>query len=263
MKKITSIILTAVLTASLTACSANEPGKSAPDEEKLINVTAPAQTDGKSPESSDSTEKETSKDDEKQSAPEESKTDNNSSEEEKGPETVPEDITGNSEENKTDNEQTSASKETKPASALPLKDYPDGSYFTYDGKPCEDHSECDWTGDGCNCIKFDRAIQSVGFAKYVYFEVTGKHISLDNKTDIDLDMTAESAKSCLMGAPVGTYVAAETNNELFHTMIVADSDKDGITVYQANYGGGCRVSLMTLTWAEFAERFTHLDYYIK
>ena len=42
MKKITSIILTAILTASLTACSANEPNKSAPDEEKLINVTSPA-----------------------------------------------------------------------------------------------------------------------------------------------------------------------------------------------------------------------------
>ena len=41
-------------------------------------------------------------------------------------------------------------------------------------------------------------------------------------------MTAESAKSCLMGAPVGTYVAAETNNELFHTMIVADSDKTAL-----------------------------------
>lgn len=260
MKKITSIILTAVLTASLTACSANEPNKSVPDEEKLINVTAPAQTDDKPSEGSDSTKKEMSKNDEKQSAPEESKTENNS-EEEKAP--APEDKENNSKENETDNEQTPAPEDTKPASALPLKDYPDGSYFTYDGKPCEDHSECDWTGDDCNCIKFDRAIQSVGFAKYVYFEVTGRHISLDNKTDIDLDMTAESAKSCLMGAPVGTYVAAETNNELFHTMIVADSDKDGITVYQANYGGGCRVSLMTLTWAEFAERFTHLDYYIK
>lgn len=262
MKKITSIILTAILTASLTACSANEPNKSATDEEKLINVASPAQTDDKSPEGSDGTEKEISQNDEKQSAPEESKTENNS-EEEKAPETVPEDEADNSKENETNNEQTRAPEETKPASALPLKDYPDSSYFTYDGKPCEDHSECDWTSDGCNCIKFDRAIQSVGFAKYVYFEVTGKHISLDNKTDIDLDMTAESAKSCLMGAPVGTYVAAETNNELFHTMIVADSDKDGITLYQANYGGGCRVSLMTLTWEEFAERFTHLDYYIK
>lgn len=253
MKKITSIVLTAILAASLTACSANESSKS-PDEEKLINVTVPAQTDDKSPEGSDETEKETSENDEKQSAPEENKTEN-SSEKEKAPETVPED--------KTDNEQTSAPEETETASALPLKDYPDGSYFTYDGKPCEDHSECDWAGGDCNCIKFDRAIQSVGFAKYVYFEVTGKHVSLDNKTDIDLDMTAESAKSCLMGAPVGTYVAAETNNELFHTMIVADSDKDGITLYQANYGGGCRVSLMTLTWAEFAERFPHLDYYVK
>lgn len=255
MKKITTIILTAILLTSLTACSANAPSDPADDGDKLINVVAPAQSDDKTPENSDDgTEKEAPENDEEQSAPEESKTEDNS-ENEKAPETVPED--------KTDNEQTKAPEETKPASALPLKDYPDGSYFTYDGKPCEDHSNCDWAGDDCNCIKFDRAIQAVGFAKYVYFEVTGKHVSLDNKTNIDLDMTEESAKSCLMGAPVGTYVAAETNNELFHTMIVADSGKDGITLYQANYGGKCRVSLMTLTWAEFAERFPHLDYYIK
>lgn len=262
MKKITTIILTAILLTSLTACNANEPSSSVPDGDKLINVIAPAQSDDKTPESSADTEKETGEKDEEQSAPEESKTEDNS-EDEKAPETAPEDKTDNTEENKTDNEQTKAPEETKPASALPLKDYPDGSYFTYDGKPCEDHSNCDWAGDDCNCIKFDRAIQAVGFAKYVYFEVTGKHVSLDNKTNIDLDMTAESAKSCLMGAPVGTYVAVETNNELFHTMIVADSGKDGITLYQANYGGKCRVSLMTLTWAEFAERFPHLDYYIK
>lgn len=258
MKKITTIILTAILLTSLTACSANEPSNSVPDEEKLINVIAPAQSDEKAPENNnDGTEKETPEKDEEQS-PEESKTEDNS-------ETAPEDKTDNIEQNKTenDNEQTKAPEEAKPASALPLKDYPDGSYFTYDGKPCEDHSNCDWAGDDCNCIKFDRAIQAVGFAKYVYFEVTGKHVSLDNKTNIDLDMTAESAKSCLMGAPVGTYVAVETNNELFHTMIVADSGKDGITLYQANYGGKCRVSLMTLTWTEFAERFPHLDYYIK
>lgn len=255
MKKITTIILTAILLTSLTACSANAPSDPADDGDKLINVVAPAQSDDKTPENSDDgTEKEAPENDEEQSAPEESKTEDNS-ENEKAPETVPED--------KTDNEQTKAPEETKPASALPLKDYPNGSYFTYDGKPCEDHSNCDWAGDDCNCIKFDRAIQAVGFAKYVYFEVTGKHVSLDNKTNIDLDMTEESAKSCLMGAPVGTYVAAETNNELFHTMIVADSGKDGITLYQANYGGKCRVSLMTLTWAEFAERFPHLDYYIK
>ncbi|MBD5383929.1 MAG: hypothetical protein HDR72_02885 [Ruminococcaceae bacterium] len=262
MKKITSIILTAILLTSLTACSAKESSNPADDGEKLINVIAPSQSDEKSPENSDDvTEKETPEKVDEQS-PEESKTEDNS-EDEKAPDTAPGDKTDNTDENKTDNEQTKAPEETKPASALPLKDYPDGSYFTYDGKPCEDHSNCDWAGDDCNCIKFDRAIQAVGFAKYVYFEVTGKHISLDNKTNIDLDITADSAKSCLMGAPVGTYVAAETNNELFHTMIVADSDKDGITLYQANYGGKCRVSLMTLTWAEFAERFPHLDYYIK
>lgn len=256
MKKITTIILTAILLASLTGCrSVNEPSNSVPDDDKLINVIAPADTDEKTPESTADGENEKPEKDEEQSAPED----------EKAPETAPEDKTENTDKNKTEdnNEQTAAPEKTEnPAAALPLKDYPDGSYFTYDGKPCEDHLECDWTGE-CNCVKFDRAIQAMGFAKYVYFEVTGKHISLDDKTEVDADLTADTARSSLMGVPVGTYIAAETNNEKFHAMIAADTNENGITVYQANYGEGCRVSLMTLTWAEFADRFPHLDYYVK
>ncbi|MCM1166939.1 MAG: hypothetical protein NC299_04720 [Lachnospiraceae bacterium] len=254
MKKFAAFILTSVIFASLTACSrAEDNGGGLPDEEKLINVTAPAAADEKPDEAPDGNE----------SAP----TENG---DEQAPESEPEESDDNEsapESAATDDDKADADSEPtepeKPSIVLPLKDLPDGSYFTYDGKPCEDHSDCDWSGDDCNCVKFDRAIQAVGFAKYVYFEVTGRHVSLDDRVDIDLDMTAESARSCLMGVPVGTYIAAETNNELFHTMIAAASDKDGITVYQANYGGGCRVSLMTFTWREFADRFPHLDYYIK
>lgn len=252
MKKIVSIILTAALITSLTACSAAQPSESKPEDNRVITVENPK----------DSPAEDIKDDigDETESIPE--SIPESASEEEPGAEKTDEKIEDPEASEETSIPDQAAVPEKTETITLPLKEYPDGSYFTYDKMPCDDHDKCDWAGE-CNCVKFDRAIQAVGFAKYVYYEVTGKHASIDNKTNIDLDITADSAKSCLMGAPAGTYISAETNNELPHAMAVVDSNDKGITVYQANYGGKCLVSVMTLTWEEFAERFPHLDYYIK
>lgn len=278
MKKFTTIICTLAMLASLTACSSNGAPSGDFLDDKQIVVNDPAD---KAPESkpddssaeSGSDEKTESKTDEKASENTDgdsdekasdnadSKTDDkNSAPEENGGDSSAENTEKtDSKENKTEND----NKQTNDAErALPLEQYPDGSYFTYDGKPCTDHDKCSWDTE-CNCVNFDRSIQSMGFAKYVYFQVTGRHVSPENKTEIDADITAESAKSTLMGVPLGTYIAVTQGNDVPHFMIAVDADENGITVYQANYGGGCVVRVTDFSWADFAEKFPHLDHYVK
>ena len=153
--------------------------------------------------------------------------------------------------------------ESKPEvkTTLPLKEYPAGSYFTNDGKPCNDHDTCNWDSP-CNCVIFDRSIQSVGFAKYAYFKVTGKHVYEAVKTEINADIDEQSARANFKGLPCGTYFYVVTSNDKPHAMTVISSNDDSITVYQANYGGKCVVSAPTYTWKEFAARFPHIEYYI-
>ena len=266
MKKFTTIICTLAMLASLTACSSNEVTSGEPVDDKQIVVNAPADSGDKTPESAPEDISADNVTDEKNSGNTDSKPDAEPSgetgetsapDESNSTENTDKDNTENKTENK--NEQTNA---PETDAALPLKQYPDGSYFTYDGKPCTDHDQCSWEVD-CNCVNFDRAIQSMGFAKYVYFQVTGEHVSLDDKINVDADITAETAKSTLMDAQLGTYIAVTQSNDVPHFMTVVDTDENGITVYQANYGGGCVVRVSDYSWDDFAARFPHLDYYVK
>lgn len=274
MKKFTTIICTlAMLTmlASLTACSGSDAQSGDFSDDKEIVVSAPADKapesiSDDSPAESDPDEKTESETDDKTSENSDEKTPVNAdSETDNKSDATSENVEDNSTENadnkenkpENDNEQTNAAE-----IALPLEQYPDGSYFTYDGMPCTDHDKCSWDTD-CNCISFDRSIQSMGFAKYVYFQVTGRHVSPENKTEINADITAESAKAALMGVPLGTYIAVTQGNDVPHFMIAVDTDENGITVYQANYGGGCVVRVTDFSWEEFAQRFPHLDHCVK
>lgn len=233
MKKITAIISAFVLLSAFTACSSGEMSqKTAPDGE--INVVDVSDTPAGLTESTTKQEERTE--------PEETENAKKTEEPAK-----PKD--------------TSKQEEPfEPAWTGALVEFPPGSYFTKDGKPCADHSGCSWTSDDCNCISFDRSIQAFGFAKYVYFKYNGKHVSEAEKTEKDEDITAASAKDYIMGLPAGTYLSVETARKGPHAMIVADTSESGIKVCQANYGGGCVVSVKTFTWEEFAKQFPHLNY---
>lgn len=276
MKKLTPIILAIAMAASLTACSTteNDPQNN-PDtstDNKIVQVDQNSKPEEAPGESKDNNEDKDSSTDNKNdgSTPEGNTNGENNSNDKTDDKTdnKSEDNNENKDDNKTDNNTDNKTEDTAPPAednqtvALPLKEYPAGSYFTYDGKPCTDHSGCTWTTE-CNCVNFDLSIQSPGFAKYVYYKVTGKHVSLKDKTEMDIDLTAETAKSSLMGVPAGTYVAVQTNGDHFHAFIITGTSENGISVYQANYGGGCVVSAVTYSWADFAYRFPHLNYYVK
>lgn len=250
MKKFTTIICTLAMLAmlaSLTACSSNEKPREEFTDDKEIVVNAPTDSTPESVSDEKGTPESTSNEPS-------GETEDTSSESDIKENT---EIIENKENNEDSGEQTNGAE-----TALPLEQYPDGSYFTYDGKPCTDHDQCSWETE-CNCVNFDRAIQSMGFAKYVYFQVTGRHVSSENSTEIDEDITGETAKSALMGVPQGTYIAVTQANGVPHHMIAVGTDESSITVYQANYGGGCVVRVSDYTWEDFADRFPHLDNIVK
>ena len=273
MKRIITIILAMSAVLSLTACgeknsqtqstptsqTTSKPNSQPTSETESSVTSAPESTVTSTPESSVTSAPESSV----TSAPESTVTSTPESTVTSAPESTvtsaPESTVTSDHESSTEIK-TESKPEEKPV--LPLKEYPAGSYFTNDGKPCTDHDTCDWDRP-CNCVNFDRSIQSVGFARYVYFKVTGKHVYEAAKTEINADINEQTARANLKGLPCGTYIAAIGSNDRPHTMAVISTNDNGITVYQANYGGKCVVSAPTYSWKEFAARFPHIEYYAK
>ena len=89
--------------------------------------------------------------------------------------------------------------------------------------------------------------------------MTGEH--LGSKTEVDADITAESAKAALKALPEGSYIGVQAKDGAPHAMTLISATDDNITVYQANYGGKCLVTAPTYTWEEFAGKFPHLNNY--
>lgn len=235
MKKIAALIMTFAMLASLTACG-KEPAA------KPTSIQIPESVPGDNAPNEADEEKSDNADIEENKPDEDKENDDPAEEENNADETKPE---------------APKSEETK--ITLPLGEYPAGSYFTKDGKECTAHDGCDWAVDDCNCVNFDRSIWSMGFAKYVYCNVFGRHVTEETKLVKDIDLTAATAKAELSELPAGAYISVLMHDELPHHMIMMNADDNCITVYQANYGGRCLVSTMTLTWERFAELFPHLD----
>ncbi len=65
-----------------------------------------------------------------------------------------------------------------------VKRFPAGKYWNHMGSsennpdgvtdtPCKSHSGCSWTEGACSCNSFDRAIQCMGYAHKIAYEITG------------------------------------------------------------------------------------------
>ncbi len=142
-----------------------------------------------------------------------------------------------------------------------LKEYPDGSHFTKNGKACTTHSGCDYMGS-CNCMNFNNAIQCVGFAKYVYYNLRGKKWSAADQTTVNLyNPSGEALKNVLLGKPSGTYIYTLYGGG--HALAVTNTTPEGITVYEANSSRYdlCGVRYTYYDWDSFAKRIGTLVSY--
>ncbi len=65
-----------------------------------------------------------------------------------------------------------------------VKRFPDGKYWNHMGSeknapdkvtdtPCATHKNCSWQEDGCYCNSYDKAIQCMGYAFKIAYEITG------------------------------------------------------------------------------------------
>ena len=64
-----------------------------------------------------------------------------------------------------------------------VNQFPQGKYWNHIGKsndpenvtstPCSGHSNCSWQVNGCDCNSFDNAIQCMGYAHKISYEITG------------------------------------------------------------------------------------------
>ena len=61
--------------------------------------------------------------------------------------------------------------------------FPHGKYWNHvgsrnnpdgvTGTPCASHRNCHWAANSCNCNSFDNAIQCMGYAHKISYEITG------------------------------------------------------------------------------------------
>lgn len=149
--------------------------------------------------------------------------------------------------------------------SFPLAAYPTGSYYnSYGTTACTCHGWCNWNSS-CACTKFDGGTQCAGFARYIYYLANGVKCTTaesSNKTTLNTSVNSTTAKNYLQGVPTGTYVRLRTSGGTQHSVAVINTTANDITIYQANYGGLCKVSYVTYTWSDFVSRFPYLYYYV-
>lgn len=147
-----------------------------------------------------------------------------------------------------------------------LKEYPNGSHYTYDGKACETHKNCSYSiYSPCNCINYDDSIQCVAFAKYVYYNLRGKKWSTNDRTYLNLkNPSGATLKSYLYGKPAGTYIYFYTANGNDHSLAITNTTSTDITVYEANSMTNdlCGVRYTKYSWDDFSKRFSELVHYV-
>lgn len=163
----------------------------------------------------------------------------------------------------------SAYDEDRGASGLArvMAEYPHWSNFTRTGGECTEHSSL------TSCGYFDSGWQCAGFARYVFYNVKGRKYSASSayKREINENINATTAKQRLYGLSLGTYVRLDTAKTIYanpyesltgHSIAIIRTTSNDITLAQANYGGKCKVSYVTYTWADFAARFPTLYFYM-
>ena len=134
-----------------------------------------------------------------------------------------------------------------------IKKLPDGKYWNHTGKnnpdgvtssPCASHYNCDYFG-GCSCNSFGNAIQCMGYAAKISYEITG----------VDRGKYDESYTLDVSKLRVGDII--RSNN---HSVCVTGVNGDKISFTDCNYGDRCIIRWVTVdkSWFRGIEYILHL-----
>lgn len=165
---------------------------------------------------------------------------------------------------------TTGTIETTPSRAasapvtFPLSNYQVGSFFTLNGKECSVHNEdCSYTG-GCNCKPYSNSIQCMGFAKYASDQYANRsgfsYVNEDTSWTVRYMSSADVAKTFYKNLTYGTYVRVSTTNSSggTHSIVIAGTSATGITIYEGNYDGNCRVNKRTVTYEQLRTQYPYV-----
>ncbi len=144
-----------------------------------------------------------------------------------------------------------------------------GNYYnTLMTSPCTCHGYCS-TGyeSGCTCligrsnVLNNNGIQCAGFTFEVFESLFGKtngtgENTLSTYNSTDNEWTEDALKNWILETVrPGDYFAYD--NVVYgypHYVIIYDADDEGIWVYEANYGGRCKINFRQITYAEIIEQ---------
>ncbi len=154
-----------------------------------------------------------------------------------------------------------------------FSEFPVGSYFSYNGKPCTCHGgQCHYYG-GCNCISIYEdpekngekvslySVQCLAFAHYSFYKIfgfmdsiyyeenEGKFYSLGALSSSQ--MTVQNVKKLFANAKTGANIRVRAP----HSMILLQQDDAGLTVLHANVSTPCMVKINSYTWEEFTSKY--------
>jgi len=147
---------------------------------------------------------------------------------------------------------------------LPFADYPVGSYFTDNGKPCKDHMVCKagaslYDEDACNCkcTWNDIALNSTscyGFANMVFYRLFG-HTTYSQTSKVVSDISASEIDASYLYDLFtnGTVKAGAHIRTRSHSMIFMGCDKSYIYTYEGNYDGHCKVGVIKRSWSQMVK----------
>lgn len=124
-----------------------------------------------------------------------------------------------------------------------IKKFPHGKYWNHKAgtkndpdsvtsTPCTHHWNCDWTGS-CGCNSFNNAIQCMGFAEKVSYDITGVYADYYEET-YTLDLTK---------LRVGDIIRYNGDS---HSVCVTGVNGNQVSIAHANYPGNCIIRWETV-----------------
>lgn len=155
-----------------------------------------------------------------------------------------------------------ATDETLSVLAGLVKKFPAGKYWNHQGSeknnpdgvtdtPCKTHSGCSWAEGACSCNSFDRAIQCMGYAHKIAYEITG----VSPRASFEKSTTLDASK-----LRVGDIIRFRGDR---HSICVTGVNGSQISFTDCNWGTNCiiRWGVMDISYLK-EHSFTyvlHLD----
>lgn len=121
-----------------------------------------------------------------------------------------------------------------------VKKFPHGKYWNHMGSkkndpdsvtdtPCKSHNSCHWQENSCNCNSFDNAIQCMGYAYRIAYEIVG-----ESPRDTFVKTTKlDTSKLC-----VGDVIRYRKNQ---HSLCVTGVSGSKISFTDCNWTGKCQI----------------------